>query len=278
MYINFTNDRQSLSFSRKNNLDRSDSKTRKVFTIVLFGIIILLSRPKEVDAIGPSMPVSPTRIERVIPSRYDGSTIKIAKTGPKARNRVSFRSPKEIFYMICLADPKLASNYQVLELIKELRGGSWEMSVIATTALVGFIILIFRVHGFVNLNPVDPGWGLPANNRFQPPNITGTSHPSFYDIFFRGTSSANRGSAIMAEANQQPQSQRSQLTQVSTHVVPKETQVASLKKNGIVDIKRCFAEVERRAAGRDGRYIHRCKTYRLWERCLWSRFLSCWKR
>jgi hypothetical protein len=97
-----------------------------------------------------------------------------------------------------LTDPRLSSNQQVLELVKDLRGGS--LGLIGTAAFLVVIILIFSISkGFVPY-PVDPGWGL---NR------------PYYDLFLpKRTCYADRpgGSQIMARVN--PQSSREELTQL----------------------------------------------------------------
>ena len=45
-----------------------------------------------------------------------------------------------------------------------------------------------------------------------------------------------------------PQSSREELTQLSTNVVPTQTQVSGFVKNGKVDLNQAFSEVNRRAS------------------------------
>jgi hypothetical protein len=145
-----------------------------------------------------------------------------------------------------LTDPRLSSNQQVLKLVKDLRGGSLDL--IGTAAFLVVITLIFSMsEGFVP-HPVDPGWGLNRRNLFQPPTAE-HKYPPYYDLFLpRRTCYADRpgGSQIMAGVN--PQSSREELTQLSTNVVPTQTQMSGFLKNGKVDLHKCLDEVNRRAS------------------------------
>ena len=101
--------------------------------------------------------------------------------------------------------------------------------------------------GFVPNNP-NPGWGLARPNSFQPPTVE-HRYPPVYDLFFpRRTCYANRpgGSLMMSGVN--PQSSREELTQLSTDVVPTQTQLSGFVKNGKVDLNQAFSEVNRRAS------------------------------
>ena len=145
-----------------------------------------------------------------------------------------------------LTDPRLSSNQEVLKLVKELRGGSYGL--LGTAAFLGLIILIFSMgEGFVP-NNLNPGWGLNRPNPFQPP-AADHRYPPSYDLFFpRRTCYTDRscGSQIMAGVN--PQSSREELTQLSTDVVPTQTQMSGFVKNGKVDLDKCLDEVNRRAS------------------------------
>jgi hypothetical protein len=84
-------------------------------------------------------------------------------------------------------------------------------------------------NGFVP-NNLNPGWGLDKPNPFQPPTVE-HRYPPYYDLFLpRRTCYADRpcGSLIMAGVN--PQSSREELTQLSTNVVPTQTQVSGFCK------------------------------------------------
>ena len=145
-----------------------------------------------------------------------------------------------------LTDAKISSNQEVLKLVKELRGGSWGL--VGTAAVLGLIILIFSMgEGFVP-NNLNPGWGLDRPNPFQPPTAE-HRYPPAYDLLFpRRTCYADRpgGSVMMAEVN--PQSSREELTQLSTDVVPTQTQMSGFVRNGGVDLHKCLDEVNRRAS------------------------------
>nr|YP_010472243.1 hypothetical protein NDC64_pgp100 [Navicula tsukamotoi]UVG41708.1 hypothetical protein [Navicula tsukamotoi] len=148
-----------------------------------------------------------------------------------------------------LTDTKISSNQEVLKLVKQLRGGSWNL--IGTTSVLGLMILIFTIGGRCFLpNDVKLGWVLNHPTAFQPPRPRAEHrYPPCYDVFLpRRTSSANcpGGSLIMSEVN--PQSGREELTQLSTDVVSTQTQISQFVKNGKVDLNQAFNEVNRRAS------------------------------
>ena len=100
---------------------------------------------------------------------------------------------------------------------------------------------------FVANNP-DPGWGLERQNPFQPP-ASDHKYPPYSDLFLpRKTCYAARpgGSQIMSGVNLQ--CSREELTQLSTTVVPTQTQMTGFLKDGKVDLDKCLKEVNRRAS------------------------------
>lgn len=145
-----------------------------------------------------------------------------------------------------LTDPKISSNQEVLKLVKKLRGGS--LGILGTAAVLGLIILIFSMgEGFVP-NNLNTGWWLDRRNPFQPPTVE-HRYPPYYDLFLpRRTSYADRpgGSLMMAGVNSQ--SSREELTQLSTDVVPTQTQMSGFVENGKVDLHKCLDEVNHRAS------------------------------
>lgn len=85
----------------------------------------------------------------------------IAKLVPRKLDRISYecfyKSKEEILFLLYATDPKLSSNPQVLKIIKDLRGGSWEGTVVVV--FIGVIILILsKGAGFVPNNQ-NLGWG-----------------------------------------------------------------------------------------------------------------------
>ena len=130
--------------------------------------------------------------------------------------------------------------------MKKLRGGNWGL--IGTGAFLGLMILIFSMgEGFVP-NIRNLGWGLDRPNPYQPPTAE-HRYPPYYDLFFpRRTCYADRpgGSQIMAGVN--PQSSREELTQLSTYVVPTQTQMSGFVEKGEVNLHKCLDEVNRRAS------------------------------
>jgi hypothetical protein len=219
-------------------------KTKRVILVIAFVSGVWFSNLASVEAIGLS--VRPTPIVRVQPSYQHDSKVEIAKVIPRKKDLIAYKSPKEILFLMYLTDPRLSSNQQVLELVKDLRGGS--LGLIGTAAFLVVIILIFSMsEGFVP-HPVDPGWGLNRPNPFQP-RTTEHKYPLYYDLFLpRRTCYAGRpsGSQIMAGVN--PQSSREELTQLSTNVVTTQTQMSGFVKNGEVDLHKCLDEVNRRAS------------------------------
>jgi hypothetical protein len=219
-------------------------KTKTLVIVISLTSVIWFSSLESAAAVGLNMP--PTPIVRVQPSYQHDSKVEIAKVIPRKKDLIAYKSPKEILFLMYLIDPRLSSNQQVLELVKDLRGGS--LGLIGTAAFLVVIILIFSMsEGFVP-HPVDPGWGLNRPNPFQPPT-TEHKYPLYYDLFLpRRTCYADRpsGSQIMAGVN--PQSSREELTQLSTNVVPTQTQMSGFVKNGEVDLHKCLDEVNRRAS------------------------------
>jgi len=220
------------------------SKTKKVILVIVLASGVWFSNLESVSAIG--LPMPPTPVVRVHPSHQHDSKVQIAKVIPRKKDLIVYKSPKEILFLMYLTDSRISSNQEVLKLVKELRGGSWGL--VGTAAFLGLIILIFSMgEGFVP-NNMNLGWGLDRPNPFQPPTVE-HRYPPYYDLFFpRRTYYADRpcGSLIMAEVN--PQSSREELTQLSTNVVPTQTQVSGFVKNGKVDLNQAFNEVNRRAS------------------------------
>ena len=265
MYPNFIEDRKALGYEVLNDTSCgiklvliTDStvllirnlplnvkrKSKRIVVVSILVSTLWFSNVQPSPAIGLSMPPAP--VVRVQPSYQHDSKVKIAKVIPRKKDLIAYKSPKEILFLMYLTDPRLSSNQQVLELVKELRGGSWGL--VGTAAFLGLIILIFSMgEGFVPNNP-NPGWGLDRPNPFQPPTAE-HRYPPYYDLFFpRRTCYADRpgGSQIMAGVN--PQSSREELTQLSTNVVPTQTQMSGFVKNGKVDLHKCLDKVNRRAS------------------------------
>jgi hypothetical protein len=224
----------------------ANRRTKRIILIIALASGVWFSNLESAEAIGLSMPSAP--VVRVQPSFEDSlKKPEFAKLIPRKPDRISYkyfsRSKEELLLLIYATDPRLASNQQILKLVKDLRGGSWGL--VGTAALLGFMILIFSIgEGFVP----NPGWGLDRPNPFQPPSAP-HKFPPYYDFLFpRRTCYADRpgGSQIMAAGN--PQSSREELTQLSTDVVSTQTQVSGFVKNGKVDLNQAFNEVNRRAS------------------------------
>jgi hypothetical protein len=74
--------------------------------------------------------MSPVPVVRVQPSFEDSyKKPKIAKLVPRKLDRISYKyfskSKEELLLVMYVTDHRLASNQQILKLMKELRGGNW---------------------------------------------------------------------------------------------------------------------------------------------------------
>ena len=222
----------------------AEDKTKKVIVVIVLGGALYFSNVQASEAIGLSM--LPAPVVRVQPSYQYDSKIQIAKVIPRKKDLIVYKSPKEILFLMYLNDPRISSNQEVLKLVKELRGGSWGL--LGGVGFLGLIILIFSMGESFVPNTLNPSWGLERPNPFQPP-ASDHRYPPYYDLFFpRKTCYADRpgGSQIMSGVNSQ--SSREELTQLSTNVVPTQTQMSGFVKNGEVDLDKCLNEVNRRAS------------------------------
>lgn len=174
MYPNFIEDRKALGYEVHNdtscgiklllitdstvllirNLSSNrNHKTKRVILVITLVIVVWFSNLESGKAIGLSVPTIP--VVRVQPTYQHDSKVKIAKVIPRKTDLISYKSPKEILFLMYFTDLRLSSNQQVLELVKELRGGSWGL--LGTATFLGLIILIFLMgDGFV-LNNTNPG-------------------------------------------------------------------------------------------------------------------------
>jgi hypothetical protein len=239
-------DREEVYIFVRNFAANQKGRTKRIILIIALASGVWFSNLESAKAIGLSMPSAP--VVRVRPNFEDSlKKHEFAKLIPRKPDRISYkyfsRSKEELLLLIYATDPRLASNQQILKLVKDLRGGSWGL--VGTAALLGFMILILSIgEGFVP----NPGWGLDRPNPFQPSSAP-HKFPPYYDFLFpRRTCYADRpgGSQIMAAGN--PQSSREELTQLSTDVVPTQTQMSGFVKNGKVDLNQAFNEVNRRAS------------------------------
>ena len=236
--------RETVCIVVKNLASNAKDKTNKVIVGILFGGAIYFSNVQSSDAIGMPVLPAPVQVERVQSNYQYDSKVQIAKVIPRKKDRIVYKSPKEILVLMYLTDPRISSNQEILKLVTKLRGGSWD--ILETAAFLGLIIwLISNGEGFVP-NLMNPGWGLERPNPFQPPAAESEiRYPPLYDLLFpRKTNYADRpgGSQIMSGVN--PQSS----IQLSTNVVPTQTQMSGFVTNGKVDLNKCLNEVNRRAS------------------------------
>ena len=243
--------RETVFFFVRNLASNAKDKTKKVIVVIISGGAVYFSNVEPSEAIG--LPMAPAPVVRVQPSYQYDSNVQSGKVIPRKKDLIVYKSPKEILFVMYLTDPRMSSNQEILKLVKELRGGSWGF--LASTAFLGLIILIFSIgEGFIP-NNLNPGWGLARPNPFQPQTVE-HRYPPIYDLLFpRTTCYADRprSCTMMAEVN--PQCSREELTQLSTDVVPTQTQISGFVKNERVDLNQAFSEVNRRASAID------CETF-----------------
>jgi hypothetical protein len=146
-----------------------NGKTKRIVVVVSLATVVWFSNLESVSAMGLPMPSAP--VVRVQPNFEDSlKNPDIGKLVLPKPDRIIYKyfskSKEELLLLIYSTDPRLASNQQILKLVKDLRGGSWGL--IGTAALLGVMILIFSIggEGFVINNP-NPSWGL-GNNLYEP--------------------------------------------------------------------------------------------------------------
>jgi len=238
-----TRDREVVYGFVRNIPSNGKGKSKRVIIIGL-RLSLCFSNIQLSEAMGLSVP--PAEMERILPSFEHPSKMTVPKVIARKTDRISYKSNKEILFLMYFTDRRLSSNQQVLKTIKVLRGGNWGL--IGTTALLGLMILIFSMsEGFVP-HPVDAGWGLGRQDPFQPPSAP-YIFPPYYDFFLpQRTCPADRPGSSQMMFGVNPQSSRQQLTQLSTNVVQTQTQASGFVKNEKVDLHTAFNEVNRRAS------------------------------
>ncbi len=149
---------------------RSNSKRklkRLCIVVVLVGGLCL-SDVQPSSAMGLSVPVAP--VERFYPSYQHPVELRIGRMIPRKADRIFYKSNKEILFLIFLTDSQISSNEQLLQMVNELRGGSW-YGVLGNAAFFAIIyfITILSGEGFL-LPPQNPVWVLP-NGLYDPPGL-----------------------------------------------------------------------------------------------------------
>nr|WPV76468.1 hypothetical protein [Naviculales sp.] len=89
----------------------------------------------------------------------------------RKQDKILFLRNRELPLFIYMIDERLIRNQEFSELIKELRGGSWDL--VGTAALLVLMILIFSI-----LKPVHQGWGFDRPTPFQP----SSRFPPYYGL------------------------------------------------------------------------------------------------
>lgn len=211
------------------------AKTKRLIIVICFTSAIWLSILESREAIGLNTTPTPW------PSYPHDSKVQIAEKTPKKEELIVYKSPEEMFFLMYLSDPRLASNPQLLESVKRLRGGDWED--LGRAMFAALVLYLFsKGQAFVINNPNQEG--VNRLDQYQPPSVQ--RHPPVYELlpelFPKGTCTADRpgGSRLMAE-----QSNRDEL---SNNVVRSQPQISEFVKNGEVNLEKCLDEVNRRAS------------------------------
>lgn len=122
--------RETVCIFVKNLAANGKTTTRKVVFIIALASGVLFSNLESVEAIG--LPMSPSPILKVQPSLKLGHSLEepiIEKLVPRKPDRISYKyfskSKEELLLLLYATDPRLSSSPQVLNIVKDLRGGDW---------------------------------------------------------------------------------------------------------------------------------------------------------
>jgi hypothetical protein len=239
--------RREVYFFIKNFPTNQGGRTKKIIFAIFLISGVWFSNLEPANSINLSMPFPSVVGVRVKPN-FESSFRRPEKSIPREFDYISYKyfsKPQKELLLIYATDSRLRSNQQILKLVKDLRGGNWNL--IGTAAFLAIMILIFSIgESFVP----NIGWGLERIDPFQLERIdpfqpTMHKFPPYYDLF---SANGPGGSHIMSMSTGDSQSSREKLTQLSTEIVPTKTQVSEFVKNGKVNLNQAFNEVNRRAS------------------------------
>ena len=167
--------RETVFFFVRNLTSNAKNKTRKVIVVIILGNTIFFSNPRSSEAVG--LNVLPEPVIRVQPSYQYDSKIQIEKVIPRKKDRIVYKSPQEILFgelylysHIYLMDDKFLRHPEINSIIRELRGGNWQIALMRNAILVAvlYTVLASRSEGFMQQQ--NPGWRL-ENNKPESPGL-----------------------------------------------------------------------------------------------------------
>ena len=157
------------------------TKTKKGFAVIVVGGAFWLLDPKSASPIGLPLPVKNVNVERLQPNSHsEYSQVQPQKLVPYRPGRLSFtyKSKKEVLFLLYATDPKLSSNQKMVKLIGEIRGGDLKDLAIGL-AILAVIITIANSRGDLAFQPnphaiVPPHleWIYGSNSFFDPTQPT----------------------------------------------------------------------------------------------------------
>ena len=249
MYLNYIKDRKSLGY--KCLLDtqcvnglvlRTDSsfvfiknvtlnlktKSKRIVVVISLATVVCFSNVESVSAIG--LPMPPTPVVRVDKPSYDyGSKIKVAPAVSPKLDKITFIKYRELPLCIYAMDRNFIVRPEISKLIKELRAGD------LSGALVGNAILLVVLYGIWTLVSRADGFQIPVVH----PRNGAVIAPANGGVHQQINHPKHGGRITVRMSNSQ---------QVSTNVIPTQTQMSGFVKNGNVDLQKCLNEVNRRAS------------------------------
>lgn len=115
------------------------SKTRiqtVMFIIILAGLLNIQQTTSE--AIG--LPIPPSRVVRVNKLYDYNSLLQVQRTIPRKNIQISYSQTQKVLFLVYLSDSRLSENQEILNIVKKLRGGSWEL--IGTVTFLALLIFL----------------------------------------------------------------------------------------------------------------------------------------
>ncbi len=81
-------------------------KSKRIVVVISLATVVWFSNLESVSAIG--LPMPPPPVVRVQASYQHDSKVQIAKVIPIKKDRIVYKSPKEILFLMYLTDPRLS--------------------------------------------------------------------------------------------------------------------------------------------------------------------------
>ena len=249
MYPNYINDRKSLGYEClldtqcgnrlvlitdssvvfvKNVTLNLKTKSKRIVVVISLATVVCFSNVESISAIG--LPIPPVTVVRVHKPSYDyGSKIKVAPAVSRKLDKISFIKYRELPLSIYAMDKDFIVRPEIRKIIRELRVGD------LSEALVGNAILLLVLDGIWTLVSGADGFQIPV----VPPRNGAVIAPANGGVHQQINHPKHGGKITVRMSNSQ---------QVSTNVIPTQTQMSGFVKNGKVNLHKCLDEVNRRAS------------------------------